>query len=674
MSLVEFETLASGDHVCFIYQSKEEQMSVIIPFILDGLKRNEKCLYIVDENPVEEIIREIGKYCDVEDYIASGQLVILTKDETYLKEGYFDPDSMIQLVKNAEQKAIDEGYSGLRGTGEMTWITESEIEKILEYEAKLSHFFPDSKCIAVCQYNERRLDPGVLISVVQTHSKIILYDTLVENPYYIPPDVFLTKIRHTTKELYRILKNLIFEKAKIEERVRKSEDYLYSIIKSIPSAIFIVDTERRITLWNSAAEKITGLRGEEVIGRKCDEVLESPNCRECGLFTDEIKKPFTTRCEIRVNGTKWILKTVDFLRDEEGEIIGGIEAFQDITDRVKIEEELRKSEAKYRDLFENSLDIIAVTNLRGEFIDVNRAFEEVLGYSRDEVIGESFRKVAGSKENADFIFRKYNEAFTKGRDLYGLESEIITKKGKRVFVEGNIRLIRENGKIVAFQGNFRDITDRKKLEKSLSELNDILRLLNKILRHDIINDLSAIRAAVEFFLETGDGKYLEKVLERIDRSVSLIRQMRELEELARFKELKAMKVSELIGEIGKKYAGVISEINIKGDGIVEANEALASVFDNLISNSIRHGNASRVDVTIEERGDYYEIRIADNGKGIPDEIKDLIFDEGFSYGDAKGSGLGLYISKRIIEAYNGTIDVRNESGAVFIIKLKGVKE
>jgi PAS domain S-box-containing protein len=675
MPSVELETLASGDHLCFIYRSREEQMSVIIPFILEGLKRNEKCLYVVDENTEEDIVEEIKKHCDVEGYITSGQLVILRKEETYLRDGFFDPDRMIQLVKNAEREAIDEGYSGLRGTGEMTWVTEAETEKLLEYEAKLNHFFPNSKCIAICQYNEKKFDPEVLISVVHTHSKIILYDTLLENPYYIPPDVFLTKMRPTNRELYRILKNLIFEKAKIEERVRKSEDYLYSIIKSIPSAIFIVDTDRRITLWNSAAEKITGLRGEEVIGRRCDEVLESPDCKECGLFDDETPKPFTTRCEIRTNGKKWVLKTVDFLRDEEGEIIGGIEAFQDITDRVEMEEELRKSEAKYRDLFENSLDVIAVTDLKGEFIDVNRAFEEVLGYTRDEVIGESFRKVVGSKENADFIFKKYNEAFKEGKDLYGLEAEIITKKGKRVFVEGNIRLIRENGKIVAFQGNFRDITDRKKLEKSLSELNDILRLLNKILRHDIINDLSAIRAAIEFFLETGDGKYLEKVLDRIDRSVSLIKQMRELEELARFKELKAMKVSDLIGEIGRKYAEAIDEINIEGDGVVEANEALASVFDNLISNSIRHGNASRVDVTIEEKGDFCEIRIADNGKGIPDEIKDLIFDEGFSYGDAKGSGLGLYISKRIIEAYNGTINVKgNESGAVFIIRLKSVKK
>jgi PAS domain S-box-containing protein len=678
MSSLNLETLTYGDHLCFIYQSREEQMSVIIPFILEGFKRNEKCLYIVDENSEEDILREIKKHCDVENYITSGQLVILRKEETYLKDGFFDPDRMIQLVKTAEREAMEEGYSGLRGTGEMTWVKDSEAERLLEYEAKLNHFFPKNRCIAICQYNEKKFDPGVLIGIIHTHPKLILYDTVLENPYYIPPDVFLTKMRSTSKELYRILKKLILDRAKVEEariedRVKK-ENYLYSIIKSIPSAIFIVDTNRKITLWNSAAEKITGLRGEEVIGRRCDEVLESPDCKECGLF-DEVPKPFTTRCEIRTNGKKWILKTVDFLRDEEGKIIGGIEAFQDITERVEMEEELRRSGAKYRDLFENSLDVIVVTNLRGEFIDVNKAFEEVLGYSRDEIIGESFRKIVGSKENADFIFKKYNEAFKQGKDLYGLETEIITKKGKRLFVEGNIRLIRENGKIVAFQGNFRDITDRKKLEKSLSELNDILRLLNKILRHDIINDLSAIRAAIEFFLETGDGKYLEKVLDRIDRSVSLIKQMRELEELARFKELKAMKVSDLIGEIGRKYAEAIDEINIEGDGVVEANEALASVFDNLISNSIRHGNASRVDVTIEEKGDFCEIRIADNGKGIPDEIKDLIFDEGFSYGDAKGSGLGLYISKRIIEAYNGTINVEDsESGAVFIIRLKSVKK
>ncbi len=149
--------------------------------------------------------------------------------------------------------------------------------------------------------------------------------------------------------------------------------------------------------------------------------------------------------------------------------------------------------------------------------------------------------------------------------------------------------------------------------------------------------------------------------------------MRELEELARFRELKAVRIEDILHDVCKRYEKEV-EINIHGDGTVEANEALTSVFNNLIGNAIRHGDASRIDITVESKGDFYEIRIADDGRGIPDEIKGLIFDEGFSHGDTQGSGLGLYISKRIVEAYNGTIEVgESKSGAVFIIRLRKSK-
>ncbi|MBO8181460.1 MAG: MEDS domain-containing protein [Archaeoglobus sp.] len=434
MKLAEPDNLTFGDHICFIYRNRDEQLSLIIPFIVSGLEKNEKCIYI-SENSKEDLIRALEEHVRVDRYLDSGQLALLTKNET--KED-FDPDWMIDLVKEAEKRALEEDYSALRYTAEIP-SSSLQLEKLIEYEAKLNYFFSNSRCIAICQYSENKA-AEILIAAIHTHPKIIFYDSLVENPYYIPPDVFLTKMRPlTSRELYRILRSLIFEKAEIEKKRKERKlrragktreatkakakmphDHLYSIVQSIPSAIFVVDRDKRITLWNSAAEKLTGLKGEEVIGRRCNEALKT-DCVDCKLFDENVEKPFTTKCEMKINGTKWILKTVDYLKDEDGEIIGGIEAFQDITDRVEMEESLKRSEAKYRDLFENSLDIIAVTNLKGEFIDVNKAFEEVLGYSREEVIGKSFVKVIGSKENSDFIFKKYNEAFREKKDLYGLK-------------------------------------------------------------------------------------------------------------------------------------------------------------------------------------------------------------------------------------------------------------
>jgi hypothetical protein len=132
------EGIKLGDHVCSIYKNEEEQFAPLAIFIKKGLDNNEKCIYIVDENSKDHVVAETEKRgIDIKKYIESGQFVILTKKETYLKEGYFDPDGMIKLLKDTEKQALDNGYSGLRVTGEMTWVLEgmSGSDKLIEYEA-----------------------------------------------------------------------------------------------------------------------------------------------------------------------------------------------------------------------------------------------------------------------------------------------------------------------------------------------------------------------------------------------------------------------------------------------------------------------------------------------------------------------------------------------------------
>ena len=445
--------------------------------------------------------------------------------------------------------------------------------------------------------------------------------------------------------------------------VNSDLEELKLILDYAPIGINLLDPSMRIVRLNRFVERMLGVRTEDVKGKYCYEVAGNGRpCKGCGV-AESLKDGKIRFFERKVRDR--VIRNTSVPVKKNGNIVAVVELIEDVTEKKRMEEELKKSEAKYKDLFENSLDIIAVTNLKGEYLDVNKAFERILGFSKEEVIGRNYREFVG-EEVADQIFQMYNKAFREKRDLYGLEAEITTKNGRRVVLEGNIRLIWEGDRIVAFQGNFRDITERKKLENSLEELNDILRLLNKILRHDILNDLAAIGAAIELSLETGEKELLKKALDRIERSSRLIEQIRVLEELTRFKELKAIRIRNLIEDVSRKY-GI--EIHIEGDGVAEGNEALASVFDNLIGNSIKHGKASRVEIKIEEN-DFCEVIIADDGIGVPDDIKAFIFDEGFSSSD--GSGLGLYIARRIVEACGGSIEVedREGKGAVFVVKLR----
>ena len=112
--------------------------------------------------------------------------------------------------------------------------------------------------------------------------------------------------------------------------------------------------------------------------------------------------------------------------------------------------------------------------------------------------------------------------------------------------------------------------------------------------------------------------------------------------------------------------------NIEGTCKIFADDALRSIFTNLISNSILHGNSSKIDIIITERDDMCKIKFIDNGTGIPEKIKGKIFDEGFFFGKTGNTGIGLHLVRKTIESYDGFISVEdNEAGgAAFIISLR----
>lgn len=212
---ITIEGVDLGDHLCSIYKSKEEQFSTVAPFIKKGLDNHQQCAYIVDENSKEEVIAELDKRgIESKKYIETNQLLLLTKRETYLKDGSFDPDRMIALLRETEKNALAEGYSGLRVTGEMTWVLEGMpgSDKLIEYESKLNDFFPNSKSTAICQYNENKFKPEILVEVIHTHPFLVIYGNLYENRFYYAPQLYTqgTHIKLPV-ESYSIIRDDIIE-------------------------------------------------------------------------------------------------------------------------------------------------------------------------------------------------------------------------------------------------------------------------------------------------------------------------------------------------------------------------------------------------------------------------------------------------------------------------------
>jgi signal transduction histidine kinase len=200
-----------------------------------------------------------------------------------------------------------------------------------------------------------------------------------------------------------------------------------------------------------------------------------------------------------------------------------------------------------------------------------------------------------------------------------------------------------------------------------------LGIANSILRHDITNDLIVINSAVQIFKKNSDLKMLDEIIKRISKSLNLIKLHRDQENfIDSLNELKRIELAPILYNIIENYGEI--DINISGNETVYADTAINSVFENLLSNSLKHGNATKIDIIISSNKKICEIKVIDNGKGINENIKDKIFDKGFIHGKNGHTGIGLHIVKQTIISYGGKIFVEDNepNGTVFIIILRKV--
>ncbi len=321
----------------------------------------------------------------------------------------------------------------------------------------------------------------------------------------------------------------IIEREGAEEALRKSEARLKSIVETVPSGLFTVDLNKRFTYWNKEAEEIVGLKGEEVIGRDCIEVLDCGECKTgCGLFDDKTDKPiYGKECVIHVDGKDIaILKNVDILRDLEGNTIGGLESFIDITKRKRAAEELRTSEERYRILAENVADGVGIVQ-DGKLTFANVALGSIFGYAVDELVG--MESIGLFRDDYKHRYKQVLEDVEKNISPKRFQAPCIRGNGRQIWIEAGYNFIAWEGKHAVLV-TVRDITEAKHREMAMQDESELLRRENVRLRssmkeryrfgniigksaamqevYDLILKAGATDASVVIYGESGTGKEL----------------------------------------------------------------------------------------------------------------------------------------------------------------------
>lgn len=183
-------------HACAFFNSKAEEHEMLLPFVRDGVALGEKSFHIVDDafrDGFRERLAATG--LDASALEATGQLEIRGWDNAHLKPGFFDQHAMLALVEEVLSTATKEGYRHVRWIADMGWALSEKagVDDLAEYCARLNDVVPKFPATVICTYDLMRFSATQVLDVLRSHPMAVIGGIVHENPFYVPPDEFISR-------------------------------------------------------------------------------------------------------------------------------------------------------------------------------------------------------------------------------------------------------------------------------------------------------------------------------------------------------------------------------------------------------------------------------------------------------------------------------------------------
>ena len=340
-------------------------------------------------------------------------------------------------------------------------------------------------------------------------------------------------------------------------------------------------------------------------------------------------------------------QNIRLLDEQSGDISYALETLDHEEQRVAADSELKRSELRYRRLFETAQDAILILDgVSGEIIDANAFILDMLGYPLEYFLGRHLWELGFLKDKS-LAKNAFETLKTEGYIRYE-DLPLETKQGRAIHVEfvSNVYFVGDKRII---QCNIRDITERSRAEEALALASRKLNLMSGITRHDILNQLTVLSGSLELALgNVTNTEGIAHINRAQKAAVTIQRQIaftREYEDLG-VKTPVWQQVSDIVRSAVSQMAATTITLEIPDDHLeVYADPLLVRVFYNLFDNTRQHGGeVTRISISHRRSDTGLIITIADNGTGISKKDKRHLFERGFG----KHTGLGLFLSKEIL--------------------------
>jgi len=493
----------------------------------------------------------------------------------------------------------------------------------------------------------------------------------------------------------------ITERKKYERDLKESEEKFRNLFESVQHGLFISTKEGCFVDCNCALLEMLGYSNKEEFLKIeiAEDLYVHPEDRQNFQRLVE-KHGFVKDLEVefkKKEGEKiTVLLTARAKQDGEGKVIGYEGLNIDISDRKRMERELKEANEFFMNLIESSVDGIIVTKMDGEIIIFNKGIEDMLGYQSDEVVGKMNIRMIYAPGVAKEVMQKLRSPDYGG--VGKLTSFPITHRRKDgEMVEGDLSasiIYDEGGREIATVGIFKDLRERLRMERDLQAAREALLQSEKLaamgrltsqIAHELNNPIYGIMNTLELLKteippESKRRRILELSLSETERLSEMLRNMLSFskpEEEVR----KRLNVNELLEGILLMMEKQMKEVNVKIvtrfepkiPEIMASTHQMRQVILNLFKNAKEAmPRGGTLTVRTEKEDTKVLIRIQDTGTGIPEEIRNKIFEAFFTTKQkVKGVGLGLSVCYGIIKDHGGEIrvDSKEGKGTTFTISL-----
>jgi PAS domain S-box-containing protein len=486
---------------------------------------------------------------------------------------------------------------------------------------------------------------------------------------------------------------------------------LRTLIDNVPDYIFVKDAQKRFIASNTAHADGVGLSVEALMGRSARDLYPTELAAQYEADDALVLKGTSIIAEerqtINADGQRIYVTTTKVpLRDADGRIVGVIGVSRDVTRRKQVENALRESEQRYRTLIDNLLEGIVVQRTDGTITDCNASAERILGLTAEQMMGRTSidpRWRAVHEDGSAFPGETHPSmvALTTGEPQHNVVMGVHKPDGTLTWILVNAQPLRRSDaeKPYAVIASFLDITQRKADERQMLALaaeqqrTEALQHFINDVSHDIRTPLSILSMNLEMLRRDPSPPRIDKMEMQLDRITRLLDDFVELSELDSALKpfvFEPVAVGDVLQPTVIEYQQVMSKRGqqltlVCADDLpsVRADQerlrrALANLLHNAVSYTPENGH---ITARAQAEGAQVVIAIQDDGIGMTAEEQTHIFERFYRADSARslvtgGSGLGLVIVQRIIEAHDGTISVQSApgQGSTFTVRLPAVSD